>query len=203
MHSTVAPTCKSIPGISSDHLQSAAVYGDLRTGELDARALAVGYLDAHGVHHYLLAARGLEGDPAHPRRVVQEDAVAALCLEQHLLVGWREEHGGHLGGGAPPATRPHRVVRVAVLELDPDPRTHLGQREEAGPAATERSAGHRPPGLLLSHDVGHPRLEASRHQRVFYVGDDAAVLAIEGLAHGRTTGSSAPVPSLLSLNCWV
>src|SRR5829696_9774705 len=121
-----AYTAPSPPGgvayRASGHLQRAAVDGDLRAGKLDARALPVVDLDARRANDYLLAARGLQRDAADPRRVVEQDAVAALGLDQELLVRWRQQHGRNLRRGAEPAARPDRVLRVAVLELDPDPR---------------------------------------------------------------------------------
>src|SRR5713226_1826239 len=66
---------------ASRHLERTAVDRDLRAGQLDTPALAVGDFHAKRVQHDLLPIRRLECDPADPRSVVEHDAVSALGLE--------------------------------------------------------------------------------------------------------------------------
>src|SRR6516164_3701263 len=188
---------------ASDDLQGAVVDGNLRAHHLDGAPLAVVDLDAERRQLDLLAARGLQADAADAGRVVQGDAVAAVGLEHHLLVGRRQQDRRDLGHRSPPAARPDRVIGVALLELDPDAGADRRQREEPHAAAAERGARHRPAAFVVAHDVGHLGLDSPQHERVLDVGNFTSVLAVEWLAHGLTTGVSVPVPSRLSVKVWV
>src|SRR5437667_2378245 len=71
LHARTAPSRRrGADTPASDHLQSAAVHRNLRTGELDARANAVRDLYALHVHHDFHASRGFNGDAARAWQVV-------------------------------------------------------------------------------------------------------------------------------------
>src|SRR6266511_3544169 len=135
---------------ASDHLQRAVVDGHLWTSQLNLPSLPVVDLDTDRAEDDLLSGSGLQGDPAHTRRVVEDHLVPARGLDDELLVRRREELGGKIRGRAEPAASPHRIVGIALLELDPHRATHRRKADEAHPGPCERRAAHGPAALAVS-----------------------------------------------------
>ena len=108
--------------------------------------------------------------------------------------------GAELRRSPPEAARPDRIVRIAVLELDPDAGAGFRQREKTHPAACERQTWHGPTAFLIAQHIRDFGSDTPHHQWVLNIGHGATIFSVELIAHGMTTGSSAPVPSLLTVN---
>src|SRR5262249_9796173 len=109
----------------------------------------------------------------------------------------------HLGRGAPEAADPDRVVRVALLELDPHAGADRRQHHDARLDARERHARHGPARPRQREHVRDLDLDPVLPLRVDVVDDRTAVLAVELRgAHAGTRGVIEIRPSRASWKLW-
>src|SRR5262249_31221904 len=110
---------------------------------------------------------------------------------------------GNVVRGAAPAAGPHRVVRVSLLELDPDAGVVVRHVPETHVRADERRRRLGPDAGRVPQDVGHRHQQPAEPLGVQVAGDRPGVPAVEFLpavaAHGITTGVWEMSPSRASV----
>jgi len=77
-----------------------------------------------------------------------------------------------------PAATPNRIVYIAVLEFNPNPSAHVGQRAAGLVGETARNTRHRPAAVFVAYDIRHCCPDASKHLRVIDVGHRASVFSV-------------------------
>src|SRR6185312_7978120 len=94
----------------------------------------------------------------------------------------------HFRRAAPEAADPDRIIRVALLELDPHAGADLRHHVHAALLAGDRHARHRPAGRDQSGHVRHLHLDAPALFRVHVLDHRAAVIDEEHV-HAGTSGT--------------
>src|SRR6478609_4573466 len=115
----------------SGHLQCAAIERDGGTLQRDGGALSVTQLNAGTGQRNRLPVVVVQCYAPGAGGVIKQDGMPTRRLQQNAL-RIRQEPRLHLRGAVPPAACPNRKISVALLELDPHPRTDRGYGEESG-----------------------------------------------------------------------
>src|SRR5205823_1913781 len=79
----------------------------------------------------------------------------------------------------PKTARPDWIVRIPVLELDPDPGIHRRHKKQAHALARIGNTRPGPAALVVAQHVLHFRPYPAQQKRIAVVTDGAAILAVK------------------------